>query len=311
MNAMRFRENIEMVLSYWACIGIMLLASCATAINNTSGLAGYNLQKADKVIQLPDVLHEVSGITTIDANTVACVQDEEGILFVYNLQRGQLQNKYPFNVPGDYEGIARVNDTMYILQSDGTLYELPGYELRNFQMKAYITGIPANNNEGLCYDSANHRLLIASKSKPGKNKQDKDRREIYSFDLHTKQLSTQPVYEFSVAAIKEFALKNNITLPYKKNNSGTDAELKYKPSAICIHPITKKLFQLSASDYLLFVFDTTGQLEHVTPLNKEMFNKAEGITFLPNGDMLITNEGQDKRPTLLLFKYHPDTISTK
>jgi hypothetical protein len=30
-----------------------------------------------------------------------------------------------------------------------------------------------------------------------------------------------------------------------------------------------------------------------------MFNKAEGIAFFENGDMLITNEGQDNKPTFL------------
>jgi len=38
-------------------------------------------------------------------------------------------------------------------------------------------------------------------------------------------------------------------------------------------------------------------------LDPRVFNKAEGITFMENGDMLITNEGQDHRPTLLRFNY--------
>ena len=46
-----------------------------------------------------------------------------------------------------------------------------------------------------------------------------------------------------------------------------------------------------------------GDIEHIEQLNPTMFNKAEGITFYENGDMLITNEGQDKKPTLLFFKY--------
>jgi hypothetical protein len=37
-------------------------------------------------------------------------------------------------------------------------------------------------------------------------------------------------------------------------------------------------------------------------LDPEMFNKSEGIAFYENGDMLITNEGQDKKPTLLHFE---------
>jgi hypothetical protein len=42
---------------------------------------------------------------------------------------------------------------------------------------------------------------------------------------------------------------------------------------------------------------------HMEKLNPAMFNKPEGITFFANGDMLITNEGQEGSPTLLCFPY--------
>jgi hypothetical protein len=60
---------------------------------------------------------------------------------------------------------------------------------------------------------------------------------------------------------------------------------------------------LSAADYLLFVFNIDGSIENIETLNPVIFNKAEGITFFENCDMLITNEGQDKKPTLLRFNY--------
>ena len=75
-------------------------------------------------------------------------------------------------------------------------------------------------------------------------------------------------------------------------------------SAIAVHPITKKLYLLSASDHLFFIFNSTnGEIEHLELLNPDIFNKAEGITFMDNGDMIITNEGQNKNPTLLRFNY--------
>jgi hypothetical protein len=35
-----------------------------------------------------------------------------------------------------------------------------------------------------------------------------------------------------------------------------------------------------------------------------MQSEAEGISFFENGDMLISNEGEDRKPTLLRFNYH-------
>jgi hypothetical protein len=38
-------------------------------------------------------------------------------------------------------------------------------------------------------------------------------------------------------------------------------------------------------------------------LNPELFNQPEGIAFLNNGDMLISNEGGPGNATLLRFNY--------
>jgi uncharacterized protein YjiK len=106
--------------------------------------------------------------------------------------------------------------------------------------------------------------------------------------------------------IKDYALKKNIDVPVKKikkkGQPTLEPMIKFRTSAICIHPHTNQLFLLSASDHLLFVFGSTGELEHIEKLNQQTFNKPEGIAFLENGDMLISNEGQDGKPTVLKFK---------
>jgi uncharacterized protein YjiK len=200
-----------------------------------------------------------------------------------------------------------VGDDMYVLRSDGTLFEITNYTSANFKLTSYATGIPADNNEGLCYDKERNRLLIACKGKIGKGPEFKDRRVIYGFNLLSKKLTAEPVFDFDVQKIKAFAVENKISLPEKtrkkKGQPVTEPFIKFRTSAICIHPISKKLYLLSASDYLLFIFDMSGNIEHIEPLSPHIFNKAEGITFYDNGDMLITNEGQDKKPTVLHFTY--------
>ena len=83
----------------------------------------------------------------------------------------------------------------------------------------------------------------------------------------------------------------------------TGTVLKFRPSAMAIHPITKKLYLLSAVDHSLFIFNESGVIEQIEQLNPVLFNKSEGLTFFPNGDMIITNEGQTGTPTLLRFNY--------
>lgn len=291
-----------------ALIVALLCAACGSSTPTTTVCySGYDLGSPQSVSILPDTLHEVSGLTDIDANTVACIQDENGVLFLYDLSTSSILEQFQFHIDGDYEGVTRVGDAMYILRSDATLFEIDNFRRKDFTLHTYATEIPANDNEGLCFDEANNRLLIACKSKLGKSPELKDKRAIYAFDLATKQLLPDPVFEFDVAELKEFAEIRNVRLPertrkrYGERTTGT--LLRFKASAISVHPLRNELYLLSAADHLLFIFDMNGKVLHVEALDAKVFNKAEGITFLDNGDMLISNEGQGHKPTLLRFKY--------
>lgn len=290
---------------YIVAVLMLTMGGCTAHYANNEKLIGYNLTAPDVSLTLPDILHEISGLTYVDSSTFACIQDEKGILFIYDWKQNEIEKQYTFHLDGDYEGITRVGQNMYVLRSDGTLFEINDYESENFQLESYDTGIPANNNEGLCYDPDNNRLLIASKGKVDKGPEYKDKREIYSFDLQLKTMSAEPVFDFDLQTIKTFAQNQKVNIPARSKKKGkkTEPVIKFMTSDIGIHPLTKKLFLLSAADYLLFIFNMKGNIVHIEPLNPELFNKAEGITFLPSGDMLITNEGQNERPTLLEFKY--------
>jgi hypothetical protein len=282
------------------CWMLVFTLGCGATFKNNENFTGYNLTKPNQSYILPDTLREISGLTAIDSATFACVQDENGILFIYDLKENAIKKQYRFNIDGDYEGITRVGKVIYVLRSDGTLFEISDYTSPDFKLTSYATGIPATNNEGLCYDEKNNRLLIGCKGKLGKGPEFKDKRAIFGFDLETKLLNADPAIDINLDDIIQFASKNKIKLREKKNGAPF---VKLMTSAICIHPKTGKLFLLSGIEHLFFVFDTQGKLEYMENLNPHVFNKAEGITFLDNGDMLITNEGQNKKPTLKRFNY--------
>jgi len=288
-------KTVMISLLFW------VLASCAVPQQNPSG---YNFSSPDITYVLPDTLREVSGLTWIGGSSFACIQDENGILFIYDIEKKKLTDQYPFHLDGDYEGIANTGNSVYVLRSDGTLFEINNFRSTDFQLNTYDTGIPTDDNEGLCLDRQHNRLLIGCKSKIGKGPEFKDKRVIYSFDLTTKKLSSEPVLELNINELKRFAKLNQIPLPVKNKKKGEPEQvLKLRISAIAIHPVTGKLFLLSAVDHMLFVFDGNGNIDAMEILNDKMFNKAEGISFFENGDLLITNEGQGKVPTLLKFNY--------
>ena len=156
----------------------------------------YQLDQVKQRIVLPDELREVSGLTVIDSKTLACVQDEAGIAFIYDLDKQEIKRKIHFAGPGDYEGIAPVGKDLYVLRSDGVLFLIRDFAKNNPAIDSIETGIPNKDNEGLCFDKENKRLLIGSKSKIGKGPAYKNLRTIYAFDHRRKQLVKTPLYTY-------------------------------------------------------------------------------------------------------------------
>jgi hypothetical protein len=307
------KTNIKLSAPFFILVLFMNMFSCSNSNDKGSHPAeiksvktsGYNLSDPDMTLILADILHEISGITVIDSSSVACIQDENGIVFILDILKNEIKKQFFFHKDGDYEGITRVDSTIYVLRSDGVLFKILNYGATGFTMGIFSTGIPADDNEGLCYDQKNNRLLIAPKSNVWNGSDYIEKRPIYGFDLNSEILIEEPVFDFDLSVIRKFASDNKVflTVKSKKKALVTGTGISFRPSAIGIHPLTNKLFVLSGIEQMLFVFNMNGTIEYIEKLNPDIFNMPEGITFFKNGDMLISNEGQNRKPTLLRFNY--------
>ncbi|NEM97691.1 SdiA-regulated domain-containing protein [Pontibacter burrus] len=251
-------------------------ASAATTETGTDVLA-----KAAAQWQLPAELREVSGIALLDDNLMACVQDEEGAIFLYDLQQQAIKEKIPFAGPGDYEGIVVDGSTAYILRSDGAIFEVNDFRSGNPVATEYASALAATQNtEGLALDKANNRLLIACK---GYDEQLGDVKGIYAFALDSKTMQTSPVIKVPLA---QEQLQN-----VKSKNSKYDV---LQPSSLEVHPQTGELYMLDAVNNRLYTLNEQGELLKMVELDKKLFRQAEGITFGSNGEMYIASEGSKK-----------------
>lgn len=277
--------------------------------NKTKGIE-FDLSAPDKVYSLPATLYEVSGITEIDASTIACVQDENGIVFIRDIVKNETIRHIVFGSAGDYEDIARVDNTLYVLRSDEVITEISNYNDKNFMMKAYPVNIPGKDCEGLCHDKKNNRLLFAPKEISDDNPDNKGKRFIYGFDLKTKTLIKGPVLRFDIREIEKFAVENNIKVPMKgKKGENEEPDIKLRISALGIQPLTNRIFVISGPERMFYVFDMNGKIQYLRKLDSKQFPQPEGITFLKNGDMLISNEGTKDLATIVRFNYKPKTGS--
>ena len=265
---------------------------------------GYDFNEPDEIMVLPDTLREISGITPGNDNSLYCVQDENGILFQFNAENKEIVSEEVFGKDGDYEGICKVGFVFFVLRSDGVLFELNKQVLEvkseegvpengGLQVRKHRLDLPIGENEGLCYDEQNNRLLIISREQSPHTKINE--RLVYAFDLAKKRVSKKPVY-----SLNPFTEKKN-----------KQSDLLFRPSELAIHPVTRELFVISSKDHALFVFSPKGKIKKIHLLNPLIFNKPEGLAFLENGDLYISNEGKHEKPTLLFFRYKQSVKKNK
>jgi uncharacterized protein YjiK len=222
---------------------------------------------------------------------MACVQDEQGIVFIFDAKKQKIVGEYTFADEGDYEGIAVVDTMMYVINSKGKLYRLRDFKGPKLKVKKYKTDLSeANDVEGLCYDKANNRLLISCKGEAGIDKKVKKSKAIYAFDLETKKLSKKPVFIIKKDVLKEL----------------TGHKEKLGPSGIEVHPITAEIYVINHVGKLLLVLSPDGVIKKAIPLNQTLYRQPEGITFSPNGTMYISNEAAYREASIMRFIYNQE-----
>jgi uncharacterized protein YjiK len=240
--------------------------------------------------ELPATLTEISGLAYINAERFACIQDEIGTIFIYNIATSSVEKQIPFAGIGDYEGITLVNDTAWVVRSDGHLFEIKGISSEKPGVNEYSTNLAARPNfESLCYDPLHNRLLMASKNGEPDNRGYKG---IYAFDLTSKSIMTEPVFLIDLS-------DKILAGTHPKKNSGRGL----MPSEFAIHPVTHELYITDGPAAKLLVLDSSGIIRKLYTMNPREFPQAEGITFTPRGELFISNEGLKEPGNILKVEY--------
>ncbi len=239
--------------------------------------------------QLPKELDEVSGIDWIGDNKLACIQDEDGIIFIFNLETSKVEKSIEFAGAGDYEDIRIVGKTAYVLRSDGEIFEVSDFLSGNSKTKTYSNFLTEKQNlESLAWDKNNKRLLLAIKDRELK---DDNYKGVYQFSLTNKELERNPLYRLNM---QDSLLRERETKLNKK----------LQPSALSIHPKNKDFYILDGRAPQLVIANSDMKLKKRYALHEDDFEQAEGLTFSENGRLFISNEGKGGKANILevIFK---------
>ncbi len=267
-------------------VGILLLAGCSLMACGTrikqaeqTEVFPYDLENPSEKYIFKQELDEVSGLGWYKNNQIVAVNDEQGKVFVYDLEKKTVVEKFDFGMKGDYEGVEVVGDDIYVLESNGTL---TAFKADLPETRVLDTGIPKKTEvEGLGYDAQTNRLLIAVKETEKKGKQVKDK-VVYIFDLKQKSI-------WQGLVIPEDALNEaEKRFDLKTKEKAADCKL----SGIAVHPQTQDIYLIASDGKKLIVVNRQGEISALITLDSQRFRQPEGICFSPEGTLYIASEGK-------------------
>jgi DNA-binding beta-propeller fold protein YncE len=253
------------------------LTSCAPADKPKETYTEYDLHKPDK-FNMPESLFEISGITFNkgEVDTVYAIQDEDGKVFrlAWDVK---VQKHTKFAKKGDFEDVSIINDEVIVLKSNGMLYTFPLAETAFEEaenVKEYKKLVPKGEYEGMYGDEKTGNIYILCKNCAA----DDSKKSVTGYIANLK--STDSVQTFSIDVNQIKAISGKI-------------ERGFRPSALARHPINGNWYIVSAVNKMLVIADGDWNVTNVVPLSSNTFTQPEGIAFDKQGNMYISNEGDD------------------
>ena len=301
---MRFIKNITPVLLFVFIISFHQRCTQTTFGQRADSLFlvdqnlayTYNLKQFDEKHFLPYVLEEISGLGLRTPTTVLAIDDESGKVFEYDLEKRAIVHSIEFYKTDDYEGVELAGDDVYVLKHDGDLFQFPYSAEKQAESIKYETALKKDNDtEGLGYDQARNRLLIACKEEGSITEEKIFGRAFYAYDITTKTLSAEPIFIVGPKELQAF-------WESVKERDYEIERIKFKPSAIATHPLTGDYYILSSVGKLLIVVEPSGSIKGTYPLSPRILGQPEGLCFDPSGDMYISSEGEGDRGYILKFE---------
>jgi uncharacterized protein YjiK len=270
-----------------AGIALLTLVACGPKASSIHGnTEGYDFEHP-KVVAMPTVLSEVSGLWfyTKD-NSLFAIEDEDGFLYkIFPAKPDDIQ-RWRFHGHGDFEDVCMVNGLFYILRSDGSIFvtSIPSGDA--VQSTKYELPEKGNEFESLYYDDSLKLVVLVCKDCKDDNKK---RVSTWAFNPATNEFSAGP-YQIDVSRIAAIA----------KDDS------RFKPSATTINPFTGQLWFLSSVNKLIVVANRDGNVVQAYPLDEGIYKQPEGIAFGSDRTLYISNESAGKGSSnILVMPYRP------
>jgi uncharacterized protein YjiK len=239
----------------------------------------------DTVRSLPVSLQEISGLA-FHRGLLLAHDDELGRIYTINPVTGAVAIFATLRGPihDDFEGIAVLGDTVWLMTSSGKLYGVKATASRTPVAYAlHNTGLGKRCElEGLAADAANGVLLFPCKALPKNG----PGILIYRWNAAKGALAIPTTVSVTPKAIKKAGGPN------------------LRPSALEVVPGMDHLLVLSSSPPALIELDGDGVPRGYLRLPSR-HARPEGLAIAANGDIFVSDEGVNRTGTLSVYRCNP------
>lgn len=241
---------------------------------------------------LPAELAEISGLTVTPDGLVLAHADEQARVAVLDPRKGSLLRRFSLggDVSGDFEGIAMVGDTAFMMTSNGKIYKFPeggdGEEVR-YQVHDTALGKECEF-EGIAFDSASASLVLACKN-------------VYVKDLE------DHLVLYRVSLTDPSAPPAALSIPLDRA-IGTNNWKKLHPSDITVDPASGHYVIVAAQERALLEITPAGEVVRSEAL-PDRHRQPEGVAITPDGLLVIGDEARKGAASITLYRWRARAAS--
>ena len=248
------------------------------------------LREDPRRLQLLKELSEISGLATVSPTSVLAHNDEHGIVYEIDFKTGETISAFALGDPtvrGDFEGIAKHGERVFLVTSTGLLYDAArGEHGHRVKFNIYDTGISdfcevkgldtAEPDDGVFY------ILCKTPIDPKLS----GRLVIYRWSLDKREPVTEPWLD----------------ILHSEFLTGRERD-KFRPSAIEWDAANERLIIISARNHMFVILNAAGELIYKKRLSRSLHKQAEGVAITADGALIIADEsGGRGRGSLSIYE---------
>jgi uncharacterized protein YjiK len=238
---------------------------------------------------VPPELREISGLTLTAKGNLLAHDDELARIFEIDPKSGIVLKRFSLEgAPhGDFEAITMVGTDLYLLHSNGNLFQFKeGADGEVVAYTKHTTGLGRECEfESMTYEADSSRLLLACKKVGSKSM--KDDLVIYRVPLPISDSSRTTAMTIPLTAV-----------------IGANRWKNFEPSDMAIDPTTKNYVLIASLQKAIAVITSGGNVVRSGPLPGS-HPQPEGLAITNDNIMIISDEATTKPAVITLYRWRP------